>query len=626
MIEAIKELGEYIKQKENKSDVDVFFDKAKLKKTKKIICILLKKDTKHEYSYKRIITEDFGSDKNILYRGGSSAGVDILPSTLVTGDISKKFYNKIFNWFSKREEKEIVKIFSAIDNNKNKINQDLVREYNNLKSEEKYNVMLTIKIEDNFIEKHLGDIDIFKKIFIEDSKKKYYKLKTIGESRGNGICFLCNNSKNLYGFVLPAFGFSFATADKPGFTYYFIQKDYWKNSPICGNCALLLEIGKRFLDDYLNFPKDNQQSFLGYKYYVIPKFLFKSMYDELYKYVNYFKDKDYKDGILSKEDWLEKTFKEKGNFLRLIFVFYKFKGGGKYIDIVQYIENVLPSWLKRIDLVQEDVKNMSLFKEENVKKILGTKSVGGFVNSRIGKDKGLNANNWVFVFTRNFFPYAKYDKYFLTIISSIFSNKYVDKNFVISTFIRGIRNSIKNRNIYSFKILCLKSFMLFLFFKKLGLLLSEKVKGGEKMEKENSENSYEEKNNKKLEGEIKNFFEKYGFDTDIKRALFSLGMLVDYLLWAQRYERKEHFGKELDFGKEPFWSNLHSLILDEKKVKYLFVKTINKLRQYKRSYPSLEKLVGKYLAQSGDKWDLSKDEISYYFALGMVFGNTFKNN
>ena len=450
MIEAIKEIGDFIKGKEGKRDAKIFCDVAKLeKKTKKILCILLEKDSNGEYSYKRVFSEPYSNDKPLLYRGLPGSGPDLLPSTLVI-EVEKAFKKRIINWFKKRKENEFKEIHKVLKEDEDKIERVLIEEFKNLPKDEKNNVLLTVKIEENSNEKHLGEIEVFRNILRQDATKGYYFLESIGESKGRGTCYLCGYEREVYGFVFPAFGFSFATADKPGFTPSFIQTDNWKNIPICEECAISLEIGKRFLDENLNFPKKNENNFFGCKYYVMPRFVFGEMFDEFYNWIDWYKDKSYEEGLLIKEDWLGEKVGEKEDILRLIFMFYSQKGGGKYIDIVQYVEDVLPSWMKKINDAQEEVKKDILFKEDNLKKILGKDWVGNFVDGRIGKDKGLGRNNWYAVFTRNFFPYSKthgiYDKYFIDIIGALLSNKRIDKDFTISAFVREMRNAASSQN------------------------------------------------------------------------------------------------------------------------------------------------------------------------------------
>ena len=120
---------------------------------------------------------------------------------------------------------------------------------------------------------------------------------------------------------------------------------------------------------------------------------------------------------------------------------------------------------------------------------------------------------------------------------------------------------------------------------------------------------------------MERFFREHAFTGAAKKAAFSVGMLVDYLLWVQRNERGIK-----DFGKEPFWSNLYGLVLDEKKVKRLYPKAIGKLRQYRKGYPALEEVASKYLAEAEQNWDISNDEASYYFALGMTLRRLFSKD
>ena len=59
MLDAIKELGDYVKEKEKLSDVEIFVDKAKLgKSTKKVLCILFQHED-DKITYTRVIPEDY---------------------------------------------------------------------------------------------------------------------------------------------------------------------------------------------------------------------------------------------------------------------------------------------------------------------------------------------------------------------------------------------------------------------------------------------------------------------------------------------------------------------------------------------------------------------------------------
>jgi len=627
MLDAIKELGDYVKKREGLGDIETFVDKAKLdKNTKHVLCIVFQ-HTERGFSYKGVIQEEYDPRKAslYLYRGGSSRGIDTLPSALITDKVEKTFRNKIARWFKDKDEALFRMIAEELEKNRDKIERKLIERYKEIPKEERRNVLITLKLEENGNKKYIGEIDVFKNILVQDTVRSYYFLDSIGESRGEGICYLCGNSGEIYGFVLPSlrssgFGLSFSTADKRGFSPNFIQENHWKEIPICEYCARTLETGKRFLDDNLSFPKKGF-NFFGCEYYVIPKIVFGELFDEFYDIVTYYKDKEYVDGLLSEEDYLEEIVKEKEDVVRLIFLFYTQKGGGKYIDIVRCVEDVLPSWIKELYDCQDSVKKMDIFREENMQKMVSKGWVGNFVDGLrlIGKDedrKGLSKNNWFVKFTRDFFPSSKtegtHDKYFMDVVSSILSRKPIDKDFMISAFVNRIRSAFKAHKGHDLKILCLKAFMLYSFLAKVDLLRGERMEEGKAVEKIEVEN---------FDSKVERFFREHGFTGAAKKAAFSVGMLVDYLLWVQRDERGIK-----DFGKEPFWSNLYGLVLDEKKIKGLFPKAISKLRQYGKGKPTLEAVVSKYLAEAEQNWDISNDEASYYFALGMTLGRLFSKD
>jgi CRISPR-associated protein Csh1 len=113
------------------------------------------------------------------------------------------------------------------------------------------------------------------------------------------------------------------------------------------------------------------------------------------------------------------------------------------------------------------------------------------------------------------------------------------------------------------------------------------------------------------------FFEEYenAFNTPSKRAAFLEGVLTKYLLDVQFANR----------GSTPFREKLFGLRLDERRVKSLFPETIQKLREYKVAYTDLEKATAKVLVDSENKgWNLTSEETSYFFALGMTLAPIFK--
>jgi len=113
------------------------------------------------------------------------------------------------------------------------------------------------------------------------------------------------------------------------------------------------------------------------------------------------------------------------------------------------------------------------------------------------------------------------------------------------------------------------------------------------------------------------FFNQYGaaFDTPNKRAVFLEGVLVKSLLNIQFANR----------GSSPFADKLYGLRLNEKRAKKLYPEIIEKLREYKVTYALLETATSKALLDAENNgWNLTADEVSYFFTLGLVLAPIFK--
>jgi CRISPR-associated protein Csh1 len=116
---------------------------------------------------------------------------------------------------------------------------------------------------------------------------------------------------------------------------------------------------------------------------------------------------------------------------------------------------------------------------------------------------------------------------------------------------------------------------------------------------------------------VEKFLREYevAFDTPDKKAAFLVGVLTKFLLDVQYASRKS----------TPFRSKLYGLKLDERRIKRLFPEIVEKLGEYDFSYPRLEEYISKALVEAENSgWNLPKDEVSYYFALGLNLGRRFK--
>ena len=269
MIQAIKELGEQKLRREGRDISDIFSiiveDSDKDGKTPKVlVAVFKKKGSKVLYDHTRI--EDNSKEKisKYLYRRRASQGPDYTPTAKIT-EVKKMFRNKIERWFKqyKGSDELINSLKSVIEKSKAEISEDLSEKLRNISPSLKRNqgCLFTLAIEENGKLKYLGDFPAFKNLLIDSVKKDYQKIV-----KADHICSVCGKVKDeVYGDALP---FPFYTLDKPGYIAGgFYKKDAWKNAPVCLECVLKIEEGRKFMESNL------KSTMGGQKYYLIPKFI-----------------------------------------------------------------------------------------------------------------------------------------------------------------------------------------------------------------------------------------------------------------------------------------------------------------------------------------------------------------
>lgn len=451
MFAAIKELGSYIIRSEELSEEDVLIQESKMANVKKVICVVFKLKGK-SVTYDRTHLEEYDSRKSrrYLYRTFSHGRYDVTPTTrMLSPDKAEK---RTLLWFKKYSEKYgdwlIRSLKDEFTKERDKVFADVSNEYNELSKEDRRNLMLTIKIKEGKKEKYLGDYTILRRIFKEESLRKFFAKYNV-ESKGTAVCYLCGKEKEVFGF---ASSFSFYTFDKKGFAPNFIREDAWKRLPICPECAISLEAGKEFLNKYL------LKNFYGFRFYVIPKFVLGGVYEDVIEHIKDADKRKYAESLLCMEDDILNLMKEEGNRLNLIFVFIKPKQKD-FFDIVQYVEDVPPSWIKKLDKVLAEVKHLSVFREEALKKMLGQRKVGS-----------LNGDLTIGGLIRTFFPSPSYNNFFIDAVGKILAQRAINRDLLVKAFAREIQDRHVNGKNWEEKLLCLKSFMLLLFLDESNLI------------------------------------------------------------------------------------------------------------------------------------------------------------
>lgn len=572
----------YILGKEYSKLTGDFPDFIQNPRVDEVLCISFTKKN-GELKYDGITFEEFREDeyKKYCYRRLTSRSEDFTPSSKLNKGDKIKTLERFKRWF--QNNPNIINIDEDQFSTKGKIGEDL----RDIEIDKKKKYLLTLKIGN----KYIGEI-IPKEWFINKIRERFF------EGGGSSICQLCNQRKEVGGkFSLSMLGLEFCNFDKKGFAPSFSQRDSWKEIPICFDCMKFIEYGKSFLDEFLRI-----ETPIGkLSYYIIPSFIFKKSeaiqkFLEKVRLSSYQIENEITKGLIMKEDRLYDLVKEIGDWIRFNFLFFT-KEQSRFL-IHSYVNDVKPSWINRIFDIEEKCRKEWIFQEAQMKKIFGKKYKNSFLK------KHINLRNKKIVWWVQFlhFIYSTKKEYVNT-LSNILSNKKISFDLFIHNSIIYLQNTFKN-DIKNLNRNVLQTLAIFLFLKRLNLFRMDK----------NIKNIFSKESNE--------FFDKYKelFSNNEQKIAFLLGVLGNYVLYVQ------YLKGGYKFGEEPFRKEFNNLLINKKRLKKILVKCVEKLAQYKKGIPTWfsENLIN-YL--NTKDLNLSTDEISYFFTLGLVCGNLlFKKN
>ena len=418
----------------------------------------------------------------------------------------------------------------------------------------KERVLLTIRIGG----KYIGEIEGFRKAL------EKLTMKEGEESRGVAVCSVCLEEKEVSGDISP---YKFYTIDKPGYISGGFDKSIaYKNFPLCYECKRYIEEGRRLIEKKLTF------NLSGLRYQLIPEFIVGR--EELVREVMevLFNDEVRKlklsererRVLLSDEEEILDLLSEEGDFLSLNLLFIESQQSAE--RILLHLQDIYPSRLKQLFEAKEKVEKL------------------------------LDLENFTYRTVYRFFSKSDpskrtpdLQKYFLEIVDRTFRGIKVEEGFLIRFLLRRIRDSIK-RSEEGYARVIREAFGVFLFVK----LCSGEV----------------EMRNGAFDN-LEDFLTRLpALDTDLKRGLFLIGALTERLLRAQKTER----------GSKPFLKKLKGLKMGENDLKGILPEVRIKLEEYGKygaGEDKLFKLASEYLSRAPQGWNMSVEEMNFYFALGM---------
>lgn len=609
-------IGDYIQEKSGRGEsLSTYIENPNSTGRYNSVLLILLKENDSNYSFSRVIMDEFKSDLGLyLYKKGAPNGTDITPTSKLAGSLEKTFRNRFLKWFanydsydlSDEDKNALKKMNVALNEEKDRILSELQRKSSEKNSKD--NAIITMGFEGNDGYSYLGECPIFSKILMRKGKDKYFVKKSQGESRGErAVCSVCKETKDeVYGFAIP---WTFHTFDKPGFIAGgFKVNESWKNTPVCFDCATRLEVGKKYIEENLDF------GFYGFRYLLVPKLSFERDGNETLKEVlailakqgekrNLKINREVKNRITSDEDEVLEFVKDQKDFFSNSLLFYK-KEQSSY-RILLLIDGILPSRLRVLFDAKEKVDKR--FKIYN--------------DSLLSEDqKEKNHLEFNFGVLRRFFPSESknrtFDKIFLEIVDKIFVGDRISYHLIMDFVMNEVRSAfIKD---FPTNIATLNGFLLLHYIKELDLFKSNITEMKDMNEQSNKLLRTEELESLPLEQRIERFFEanRDFFNSDAKKATFLEGVLTQMLLNIQYKNKKA----------TPFRTKLHGLKLNEPLIKRLLPEIQNKLEEYEENYyRDLETLIAEHFVSSGTNWKETDNELSFYFVLGMNMHKLFRN-
>lgn len=613
MIHKMHSLFEYIPEAiitsfENEYDLEV-----KPKPDLKVITLCFHKDGS-EYNLLDSRLSDYDSVKNLkdyYYRAAPSTTVSLFLSLYITEEglgknkaeeysMQSKDYKKFIRILSRNAElnPELEGLREYFVEQSELIFTELDKYLNNTK---KTPYLFTISIDGMYI----GSSPLFQTIR-ETAATDYFKdFYTLGKNKVSGtdmICSMCRTTQaELWGYV-SIYNFYTSKTDFAPIAGGMHKELAHRNYPVCPQCASKLKKVRPVVDKYFRF------RFCGFDYLLIPEVIAANKNSQIMERILDIMVAQYDSGpgellnlktrlgelklgerkkmidAYSKEvfDYLAET----ENTASYTMLFYAAKNAE--FKILLTIENVFPSQFREI----YDAKAKAEAHEE-------------FQNLS-GKEKGeLYDLEFRFDTLREFFPIddrieGDFSKAFLETTRSIFTQKQLSFSNLLQRIMAKIRRKFSNDQ--NFELTTRKAFLLLKFMSYLGIL-----------------NATTNKTNKEgaMTGKFADFFEEHEefIDSSAKQCVFMTGVLTQRLINIQLSDR----------NSSPFRKRLNSMKLNPDLVYRIFTEAKEKLEQYgKNYYREFEQDIAELMVKGGIE-QLSNDEISFFFTLGMTLHKKFKD-
>lgn len=613
MLRALQELGAYLIDVEGRGGLSDYLSLGKLKNEQHLLAIQFAQDD-NGYAYDGVALYDLeGHEEEILYLKHWHNTHDETPTSKIhrvdsfeekknrEGTVRNDAIDWIFEgWYDEAESNTplITDIRSEYADCEEEIRRDVKDTWESVDNLE--DCVLTVQYEQEGEMQFIADFDLFvatvKSKVTENWEEKYKET-----SRADGEhCVLCNERKTVFGFAFP---FGFYTVDNQKYAPDFKQSKSWQNIPLCGDCALQLRVGYKFVEE------NNFSFYIGepLQYYVVPSFPIEGPRDDalMASILDGSDDDDY--SFMQAERFYEQ--KDIEYPLNLDILFYRMEQSSQKIE--RHVNDVSPPWMRKADQTllraHADIyRDYSLDTIDYQLDNLDTLKQLDTLIYRTIHQTDPEGNPEVLLNDA------------LDLTERILTSDNIEYGRLVTLVGDEIHTRLRNNTNY--RGYTLRAFLLLTFLARLGVLKDHEVtmKDYEDIKADWAETVPEN---------VRQFFADFpeAFNTAAKRAVFLEGVLAQHLIDAQSQIRNSN--------DAPLRKKLSSLRLTVDRVQTLLPDLYQDIDAYDRKsdypieYRSLRTATARYFAEADDGgWDLADEEVRYYFVLGMSLNRVFKES
>lgn len=425
--------------------------------------------------------------------------------------------------------------------------------------------------------KYVGDFKAFRQSLIRQGRASASEKKTTGEIRGIGTCCICGHKDVGVSGLLQIPNFKFYTLDKPGsISGGFDPSLAWRNFPVCKPCSDCAGYSGERIGKELSF------NYYGFKYLVLPSPVQKQAIDTfefLGRLVNARVNSESARRLTDAENELFYAVSEEGDLLQVDLLFYQ--PDPNYFRPALYVAGLLPS------------RFQALFRAKSL------------VDAHPWMKPPFAKDEFTFKALRDVFPSSRnrgtYDDDFLRATRAALELRPFPEPRLLNVGMQWVRQDFAHRGEAASSLLAL--FRVLLFFE---VLADGNPKRGDLEMQVDYGPSEQADRVRRVFSECSGILK----DGATAQAAFLVGACCRRIELIQQAVR----------GASPFVGKYKGLRLVQGDIRNLFVAAKAKAQDYgpdeEMKVRGLLFCAGAALATLPDHWELSTDEISYFFALG----------